>query len=102
MSLSTHTLSFGAIKVGHIKKLSFTITNAGKKTLDGDIDLSALVPPLSLVSGGGGFILKHSQGRRVTIQAEPTAAGTFAGIVTIFSGSLKKPVQTVTIHGRAK
>ena len=103
LSLSTHTLAFGAIKTGKSHKFSFTIKNTKKKsTLYGNVDASNLAPPLSVTAGAGVFALDHNQTHKVTIEAAPTATGAFSGTITIHSGDPKHLMVNVTAKGRGK
>jgi hypothetical protein len=103
LSLSTHTLVFGAIKMGKRHKLSFRIKNTKKKTtLYGDVDASELPPPLSVTAGAGAFALGHNKTYKVTVEAAPTARGAFSGTITIHSGDLKHLVVNAKAKGRGE
>jgi len=102
LSVSTHTLAFGAIKIGKSAKLSFMIKNTAKTTLDGDVDDSALVSPLTVTVGAGSFSLGHNKTQKVTVEAAPTATGAFSGTITIHSGDPKHLLVTVTAKGSGK
>jgi outer membrane protein assembly factor BamB len=101
LSLSTHTLNFGAVKISKSPKLSFTIKNTAKTTLYGDVE-SALSPPLSVTIGAGPFTLGHNQTHKVTVEAAPTEAAAFSATITIHSGDPKHLMVGVAINGRGK
>jgi len=99
-SLSTHTLDFGAIKVGKVRKLSFTIKNTGKTMLHGNVDTSALPSPLSVTAGAGSFSLGRNQVHHVTVEAASTKKGPFLGIIKVDLGDPMQRTVKVTAKGR--
>jgi len=102
VSVSAHTLDFGAIKIGKSEKLSFTIKNTAKAMLYGDVDDSALSSPLSVTAGAGSFTLGRDKVQKVTVEAAPTAIDPFSGTITIDSGDHKHPSVVVTVKRRGK
>jgi hypothetical protein len=100
LSLSTHSLSFGAVKTGKHPKLSFTIKNGAKTMLYGQVDGSALASPLSVKVGMGAFAVGRNQTHRVTVEAAPTEVGKFSGTITIHSGDPRHLVISVAAKGR--
>ncbi len=102
LSLSTHTLAFGAIKTGKSHKLSFTIKNTAKTTLQGNVDDSGVLSPLSVINGAGPFSLGKNKVQKVTVEAAPTEAGPFSATIAIHSGDPKHLIVSVTAKGRAK
>jgi hypothetical protein len=99
--LSTKSLKFGAVKVRKTRMLPFTITNSGKTSLQGYVDASGLVTPLTVVSGAGPFTLRKNKMMKVTVQFAPTIAGKFTAAITITSGDKKHRTETVAISGRS-
>ena len=100
--LSTHTLNFGAIKVGKVRRLSFTIKNTAKTMLYGNVDASALASPLRVIAGAGSFTLGHDMVHRVTVEAAPTEKTPFSGTISIDSDDPGHQTLTVTAKGRGK
>jgi hypothetical protein len=100
LSLSTHMLSFGTVKLHKSAKRSFTIKNIGKATLHGFVDGSGLAPSLSVTSGAGSFSLLHNKKVTVKVTAAPTQAGKFPGTIAITSGDKKHRKETVSVSGR--
>ena len=69
--LSTKSLKFGAVKHNKSEKLSFTITNSAKTVLQGYVDASALVGPLTVLSGAGSFTLAKNKKTKVVVEFAP-------------------------------
>jgi len=101
-SLSTRVLNFGAIKAGKVRKLSFTIKNTAKTTLDGEVDTTALAGALSVTAGAGPFTLGRNQVRHVTVVASPIEAGAFSGTIAVNFGNPKYRTVSVMAKGSAK
>ena len=100
-SLSTRVLNFGAIKAGKVRKLSFTIKNTAKATLDGEVDTTALAGALSVTAGAGPFTLGRNQVRHVTVEASPIEAGAFSGTIAVNFGNPKYRTVSVMAKGSA-
>jgi len=102
LSVSTHSLSFGAIKMGKSHKLSFTIKNTAKTMLYCNVNDSALPPSLSVIAVAGSFALGHNKVQKVTVEAAPNDTGPFSGTITIDSGDPKRLIVSVTAKGRGE
>jgi VCBS repeat-containing protein len=99
--LSTKSLKFGAVKHNKSEKLSFTITNSAKTVLQGYVDASGVVGPLSVVSGAGSFTLAKNKKTKVVVEFAPTASGKFTGAITVTSGDQKHLQETISISGKS-
>jgi hypothetical protein len=66
-------LDFGAVPVGEGANQTFTITNTGGRSLDGDV--LAACPDFLIVSGAGSYRLKSNQSLSVTVRFSPRQEG---------------------------
>lgn len=69
------SLDFGAVAVGSINDLPFTIKNTGGQTLDGTVSEACSL--YSIVSGGGPYSLAADESVVVTVRFAPTEAGVY-------------------------
>jgi len=83
ISIAPAGLSFGNIDVGQFANHTITIMNEASSTgvLTGNV--GSLLPPFSVVSGGGAFNLAPGQSVTVTVRFSPTTAGPTSASLSI-------------------
>lgn len=83
ISVTPDSIDFGTVDVGDSSQRSFTVTNIGAGTLDGE---ATVVGDGFSVIGGSPYSLSAGQSALVTIEFAPTASGGFLGTVTFTGG----------------
>ncbi len=100
MTLSSTSINFGKIKIGQSKQLTLSITNTGKGSLS--VTVGSLATPMTIVSGGGAFVLKAGEARSVLIKFTPTTTSSISQSLLINSDDPAKPTATVMLYGRGR
>ncbi len=83
ISVTPDSIDFGSVEVGDSLQRSFTVTNIGAGTLDGD---ATLVGDGFTVASGTPYSLTAGQSAIVTIEFAPPSAGEFSATVTFTGG----------------
>lgn len=100
--MSASVIAFGNVGTGTTANRTLKITNSGKGTLLGNVDISGLPnPPFTVTAGSGPFSLAHTHVKSVTIvfapgaQASPTVD--FSGQIVVTSGDSHHPTESVAV-----
>lgn len=83
ISVTPDSIDFGAVEVGESSQRSFTVTNIGAGTLDGDATLEGA--GFAVISGSP-YSLSAGQSSLVTIEFTPTSSGAFLATVSFTGG----------------
>jgi len=83
ISVTPESIDFGAVEVGDSSQRTFTVTNIGAGTLDGEATVAG--DGFAVLSGSP-YSLSAGQSSLVTIEFTPTASGSFQGTVTFTGG----------------
>jgi hypothetical protein len=83
ISVTPESIDFGAVEVGESSQRTFTVTNIGAGTLDGEATVAG--DGFAVLSGSP-YSLSAGQSSLVTIEFTPTASGSFQGTVTFTGG----------------
>ena len=93
LTLSAGALDFGSVRVGSVRKLSFTVQNVGDGIFTGTPRVSS---PFSILAGSP-CVLEPAQAQVITVQYAPTSTGLHMAVVHL-PGS---EGATVTVMGSA-
>jgi len=104
VKLSVPTQSFPDLNLAKTAtaEKSFTITNLGTEALSVTVG-SPTTSDFSVIAGAGSTMLGSKGSETVTVEFEPTGAGSFSDAIVISSDATKgKPDVTVKLKGSAK
>ena len=83
ISITPATVNFGSVAIGSSSDQTITITNQSNSTGTLTGSVGTLLPPFSVVSGGGAISLTPGQSKSVVVRFSPTTAGPFSGTLSI-------------------
>jgi hypothetical protein len=95
IAVSHQILDFGAIPIGNLKKLTFTVQNVGAGSVSG----AASVPAPFRALAGSPYNLKYPQTQTITVQYRPESIGMHMAVVHLTGGDGTD--LTVTVMGSA-
>ena len=100
ISITPPSVNFGNVAVGQSAQQTVTITNQTSSTAALTGSVGTLLPPFSVLSGGGAFNLAPGQSVTVTVQFSPTAPEAASANLSIIHNATNQPsISSISLSG---